>query len=80
MNSITAKKYNKSITENIYSIGRRLDVRDSDFKNIETIPRARVPVIKGIYNHCTTGVINNQGGGGGDEFVIIDIDIVRNDP
>ena len=52
MNSITAKKYNKSITENIYSIGRRLTVRDSDFKNIETIPRARVPVIKGIYKNA----------------------------
>jgi hypothetical protein len=49
---ITAKKYNKSITETIYGIGRRLSVRDADFMNIETIPRARVPVIKGIYKNA----------------------------
>ena len=46
------KKYLRSVTECIYNISRRLEVRDNDFIRIEAIPRARVPVIRGLYKNA----------------------------
>ena len=53
---LTANKYSKSVTDSVFQIKRKLEQsrrsgkdKGFDFTRIEAIPRARVPVIKGIY-------------------------------
>eukprot|EP00536_Pseudo-nitzschia_multiseries_P010065 jgi/Psemu1/202310/e_gw1.295.42.1 len=54
---LTAKKYNRQVTDTVFQIKRKLEQSrapgrsygNEEFKGIEAIPRARVPVIKGIY-------------------------------
>jgi len=51
---LTAKKYSRLVTDTVFQIKRKLEQsrapgRLEEFKGLEAIPRARVPVIKGIY-------------------------------
>eukprot|EP00532_Pseudo-nitzschia_australis_P003489 CAMPEP_0168186530 /NCGR_PEP_ID=MMETSP0139_2-20121125/14490_1 /TAXON_ID=44445 /ORGANISM="Pseudo-nitzschia australis, Strain 10249 10 AB" /LENGTH=1085 /DNA_ID=CAMNT_0008108561 /DNA_START=23 /DNA_END=3281 /DNA_ORIENTATION=- len=53
---LTANKYSKSVTDSVFQIKRKLEQsrrfgkdKGFDFTRISAIPRARVPVIKGIY-------------------------------
>ena len=62
--SLTAKKYNRHVTDTVYKIKRKLELSRpmggnprrgggqsmvEEFCDIEAVPRARVPVIKGVY-------------------------------
>lgn len=50
---LTAKKYSRHVTDTVYKIKRKLESRGpsmvGEFRDIEAVPRARVPVIKGVY-------------------------------
>ena len=50
---LTAKKYSRHVTDTVYKIKRKLESRGpsmaAEFRDIEAVPRARVPVIKGVY-------------------------------
>jgi len=54
---LTAKKYNRHVTDTVYKIKRKLDSSRQqggkpEFHGLEAVPRARVPVIKGVYSHA----------------------------
>ncbi len=53
---LTAKKYHRHVTDTVYKIKRKLEhsrrvgpSNVDEFREIEAVPRARVPVIKGVY-------------------------------
>ena len=53
---LTAKKYDRHVTDTVYKIKRKLEhcrrvgpSNAEEFREIEAVPRARVPVIKGVY-------------------------------
>ncbi len=45
---LTAKKYSRHVTDSVFRIKRKLE-SSHEFRNIEAVPKARVPVIKGVY-------------------------------
>ena len=51
---LAAKKYARHVTDTVYKIKRKLESgrreRVNEFRDIEAVARARVPVIKGVYS------------------------------